>query len=71
MIFRSPNNTGLLVPVKNSRKLADALQWLIEHPKERIKMGKAGRKLAEKEFQIEKIVKNHLKIYQELITKTL
>ena len=66
-----PNNTGLLVPVKNSRKLADALQWLIEHPKERIKMGKAGRKLAEKDFQIEKIVKNHLKIYQELIAKTL
>ena len=66
-----PNNTGLLVPVKNSRKLADALQWLIEHPKERINMGKAGRKLAEKEFQIEKIVKNHLKIYQELIAKTL
>ena len=66
-----PNSTGLLVPVKNSRKLADALQWLIEHPKERINMGKAGRKLAEKEFQIEKIVKNHLKIYQELIAKTL
>ena len=65
-----PNNTGLLVPVKNSKKLADALQWLIEHPIERINMGKAGRKLAEKEFQIEKIVKNHLKIYQELIAKT-
>ena len=66
-----PNSTGLLVPVKNSKKLADALQWLIEHPIERINMGKAGRKLAEKEFQIEKIVKNHLKIYQELIAKTL
>ena len=62
-----PNKTGLLVPPKNPEKLADALQWLIEHPQERIAMGKAGRELAEKEFKIEKIVKKHLDIYQELI----
>ena len=63
------NKTGLLVPVKDSLKLADAIQWLIEHPKERIEMGKEGRKFAEKEFQIEKIVKSHLDIYQELLSK--
>ena len=44
-----PKKTGLLVPVKDSQKLAEALQWLIEHPLERIEMGKAGRKLAENE----------------------
>lgn len=65
------NKTGLLVPVKNPIKLADALQWLIEHPKERIAMGKAGRQLAEKEFQIKKIIKNHTDIYQELLTNIL
>ncbi|WP_435168060.1 glycosyltransferase family 4 protein [Candidatus Pelagibacter bacterium nBUS_28] len=63
-----PNKTGLLVPVKNSEKLADALQWLIENSKERIIMGKAGRKLAEKEFSIEKIVLNHINIYQKLLS---
>jgi len=62
-----PNKTGLLVPVKDPQKLADALQWLIEHPQERIAMGIAGRKLAEKEFSIEKIVQNHLDIYQDLL----
>ena len=62
-----PNETGLLVPIQNSLKLADALQWLIEHPKERTTMGKAGRKFAEKEFAIEKVVQVHLDIYQELI----
>lgn len=66
-----PGKTGILVPVKNSHKLADALQWLIEHPKERVAMGKAGRKLAEKEFKIEKIVKEHLEIYQELSNKII
>ena len=52
---------------KDSQKLAEALQWLIEHPLERIEMGKAGRKLAENEFLIEKIVQNHLDIYNELL----
>ena len=61
-----PNKTGLLVLPKNPQNLADKLQWLIQHPKERIAMGKAGRKLAEKEFLIEKIVQNHLDIYKEL-----
>jgi len=66
-----PNKTGLLVPVKNPEKLADALQWLIEQPQERIAMGKAGRQLAEKEFRIEKIIKNHTDIYQELLANIL
>ncbi len=65
-----PNKTGLLVPVKDPEKLADALQWLIEHPQERIAMGKAGRKFAENEFLIEKIVQNHLDIYDELLNQT-
>jgi len=64
-----PNKTGLLVPVKDPEKLAEALQWLLEHPSERIKMGRAGRKLAEKEFPIEKVVQLHLDIYKELIDK--
>jgi len=62
-----PNKSGLLVPVKNSKKLANALQWLIENQEERIKMGRIGRELAEKEFSIEKIVLEHLNIYQLLL----
>ena len=62
-----PNKTGLIVPVKNSEKLANAFQWLIDHPVERVAMGRAGRKLAEKEFLVEKIVQHHLNIYNELI----
>ena len=62
-----PNETGLLVSVRDTESLADALQWLIEHPKERADMGRAGRALAEREFGIDKIVDAHLKIYQELL----
>jgi glycosyltransferase involved in cell wall biosynthesis len=66
-----PNKTGFLVPVKNAKKLADTLEWLIKNPKERVAMGKEGRKFAEKEFLIEKIVKSHLDIYDELLNKML
>jgi glycosyltransferase involved in cell wall biosynthesis len=60
-----PNITGLLVPVKSSEKLADAIQWLIHHPAERLEMGRAGRNLAEREFNIDKIVQRHMDIYNE------
>jgi len=61
-----PNKSGLLVPVKDPKRLADALQWLIENKEKRISMGKVGRQLAEKEFEIKKIVKKHLDIYELL-----
>ena len=64
-----PNITGLLVPLKDHQKLADALERLIKNPKERINMGKAGRKFAEREFPIEKIVQSHLDIFKELLNK--
>ena len=61
-----PNKTGLLVPVRNSEALANAIQDLIENSKKRKTMARAGRKLAEKDFAIEKIVDAHLKIYEDL-----
>ncbi len=61
-----PNKTGLLVPVKNSRALANAIEDLIKNSKKRLKMAKAGRELAEREFAIENIVNAHIKIYESL-----
>jgi glycosyltransferase involved in cell wall biosynthesis len=63
----TPGVTGLIVPVKAPEKLAEAIQWLIEHPKERILMGQAGRKLAEREFAVERIVQKHWDAYHELL----
>ena len=62
-----PNETGLLVPTKNPKKLADALQLLIENSSKRIVMGKAGRRLAMRSFDIKIVVQDHLKIYHELL----
>ena len=62
-----PNETGITVPIKNPKKLAYALKWLIENPKELAIMGKNGRKLAENKFDIKNIVQNHLNLYDDLI----
>lgn len=58
--------TGLLVPVQDAEALAGAIQRLIEDPRLRRSMGKAGRELAERAFAIEKIVAAHLDIYKSL-----
>ena len=64
-----PNKTGLLVPIKNASALADAIEYLIKNVDVRKRMGAAGRALAEKEFAIEKIVAEHMKVYQKLVNK--
>jgi glycosyltransferase involved in cell wall biosynthesis len=62
-----PDITGLLVPARDVKALADALERLIRDAALRQTMGNAGRALAEREFGIEKVVAAHLQIYQELL----
>jgi len=62
-----PGVTGLLVPVRDARALADAvLQLAVDAPR-RQAMGAAGRRLAEQAFDIDKVVEAHLAIYAQLL----
>jgi len=61
-----PGISGLLVPARNPSKLADAIERLSLETEERMSMGREGRKLAEKEFSIEKVIDAHLKVYSRL-----
>ena len=61
-----PEETGLLVPVRDSVALAEAIERLILDADLRHRMGKAGRALAEREFTIEKVVNMHMDVYQTL-----
>lgn len=65
-----PDQTGLLVPVRDSQALANAMHHLIEDHRYRQQLGNAGRVLAEREFAIEHIVAAHLAIYNELESLT-
>ena len=60
------NKTGLLCEVKNAQDLAEKIERLIIDENLRKKMGKAGRKLAQKEFDINKVVAMHFAIYEDL-----
>ena len=54
---------GFLIPVKDSKALAEKLRILIEDKELRVRMGKASRAKAEQEFDLEKVIKKHLEIY--------
>jgi glycosyltransferase involved in cell wall biosynthesis len=60
------NISGLLVPANNSKKLADAMIKLITTPNMCSSFGNAGRIFAEKNFSLEIIINQHIKIYQDL-----
>ncbi|MPQ75470.1 glycosyltransferase family 4 protein [Hydrogenovibrio sp. JE_KL2] len=62
-----PGLTGVLVPVNDAKALDNAISDLIQHPEKRKMMGYAGRKFAEREFTIEKVVAAHIAIYDELL----
>jgi glycosyltransferase involved in cell wall biosynthesis len=63
--------TGVLIPIKDSEALADAIRDLLQNPQKAIKMGKAGRELAEQNYSIEKVCKKHIKIYKDLLTRVV
>ena len=65
-VVRHEDN-GLLVPVRSTVELADALQRLIENPELRQKMGARGREIAVKEFALEKVVSETIALYEELL----
>jgi glycosyltransferase involved in cell wall biosynthesis len=57
---------GFLVPVKDSDALAKKLRILIEDKDLRVRMGKAAREKAEREFPIEDVIMKHLEIYHKI-----
>ncbi len=64
VVFDGEN--GYLVPVCDSRALADKLRVLLEDKALRERMGRAGRAKAEKEFGLEGVIQKHLEIYRSL-----
>ena len=63
------NKTGFIVPARDIKSLALAVEKLISNPKLRQKMGKAARIFAEKEFDVNSVVEKHMNIYRELLNK--
>lgn len=58
--------SGFLVPERDIEGIAEKLNYIIEHPEAWLKMGKAGRKIVEENYDIDKLNNRLLNIYQEL-----
>jgi glycosyltransferase involved in cell wall biosynthesis len=59
--------TGLLVPPRDERALADALITLLENDDLRRKMGVAGRNKLEREWAPEVIGPQHMDVYERAV----
>jgi N,N'-diacetylbacillosaminyl-diphospho-undecaprenol alpha-1,3-N-acetylgalactosaminyltransferase len=60
---------GFLVPIKDSKKLADKIEILIKDEKLRSKMGINGRKKALQEFEVKKVIKQYLELYEKMFLR--
>jgi glycosyltransferase involved in cell wall biosynthesis len=58
---------GFLIPIKDSAALAEKLRILIEDAELRRKMGEASRRIAERDFSIDIVIKKHLEAYASLV----
>ncbi len=60
---------GILVPVGNTLKLAEAIQYLLDNNNIRIKFGHVGREWVTKNFSVGVIAKRLSNIYKEMISR--
>ncbi len=67
-IVRNGEN-GLLVPIRSTVELANAIQNLIENKELRQNMGERGRKIVVSEFAVEKVISETMAVYEELLKK--
>lgn len=58
---------GYLVPVGDSKELADKIKLLVDDENLRIDFGKRSRLKAEKEFSIDNVVEKTLKLYSDVL----
>jgi len=66
-VVRNGEN-GLLVPVRSTVELSDAIQSMIENPELCQKMGARGREIVVGEFAIEKVISETMTVYKDLLT---
>lgn len=59
--------TGLTVEPEDVQGMADAMNWLVEHPKERKEMGKRARVRVKEEYQMNKMLKQVSETYERVL----
>ena len=66
-----PGENGILVPVRDARSLADALETLLRDRELRQAMGAKSRALVERHFHQDRVVSETLDVYESLLNTDL
>ena len=61
--------TGLVVPALDSRALAEAVLWVIEHPAEAATFGRAGQESVARRFDLQVMVQQYEQLYESLVMR--
>jgi glycosyltransferase involved in cell wall biosynthesis len=59
--------TGLLVPLRDPERLAEALLHLLRNPEEGKKLGEMGRAVVAREFNVETMAHKIAGVYREIL----
>ena len=65
--FVRHQETGLLAETGNPIELARQLQWMLDHPEARQRMGSQARSFAVREYEIKTQTNKHLALYSRLL----
>jgi len=57
---------GMIVPVMDSKAMAEAVLYLARHPEQRKAMGEAGKKRVARYYKKESFLQQYRELYQEL-----
>lgn len=61
-------STGLLVPLRNSKELASAILYLLEHPDKAQRMGQAGYQHARRNFDSRLHAQRVMQVYEQVLS---
>lgn len=61
--------TGLTVEPGNAAELAEAMQYLAEHPVERCRIGERARVRMDEQYRMDKMLKRVLRLYEEFVER--
>jgi glycosyltransferase involved in cell wall biosynthesis len=67
----TPGENGYLVPIKDSKSLASAIEKLLKNKSQRVQMGNQSREIAQAKFSIEKINERYVSFYRTLGIKLI
>ncbi len=65
-----PQQTGLLAELRDTPDLAQKIQWMLDHPEQRERMGRQAREHVVEMFATEQQIQKHVELYQRLLQET-